>query len=53
MGNSKGQTLDYPAGMRRHAFRLTPLANAPIPSKVEEDDGECAKEEDREMLGLC
>ena len=36
------QTLDYEAGERRHAFRLTPLANKPIPSKVEEDDGECA-----------
>lgn len=47
------QTLDYPAGMRRHAFRLTPLANAPIPSMIEEDDGECAKDEDRAMLGLC
>ncbi|KAJ4369670.1 hypothetical protein N0V83_005432 [Neocucurbitaria cava] len=34
------QTLDYPAGERRHGFRLTPLANKPIPSKVEEDDGD-------------
>ncbi|KUJ15976.1 TauD-domain-containing protein [Mollisia scopiformis] len=47
------QTLDYPAGARRHAFRLTPLANVPIPSKVDEDDDGCKLEEDREMLGLC
>lgn len=47
------QTLDYPAGDRRHAFRLTPLANVPIPATVEMDDGECAKDEDRVMLNLC
>lgn len=47
------QTLDYPAGERRHAFRLTPLANVPIPALVEEDDGECAKDEARVQLGLC
>ncbi|CAJ2501970.1 Uu.00g048230.m01.CDS01 [Anthostomella pinea] len=47
------QTLDYPAGDRRHAFRLTPLANKPIPAKVEEDDGECAKDHARVQLGLC
>ena len=47
------QTLDYSAGARRHAFRLTPLANVPIPSKVEEDDGECQRDEGRVMLGLC
>jgi len=47
------QTLDYPAGDRRHAFRLTPLANVPIASKIEEDDGECQKDEDRLQLGLC
>lgn len=47
------QTLDYQAGSRRHAFRLTPLANVPIPSLVEADDGECAKDEGRMMLNLC
>lgn len=47
------QTLDYEAGERRHAFRLTPLANKPIPSKIEEDDGECAKDAGRVMLNLC
>lgn len=47
------QTLDYPAGDRRHAFRLTPLAGAPIPSRVDEDDGECQKDEDRVLLNLC
>ena len=47
------QTLDYPAGERRHGFRLTPLANKPIPSKVEEDDGECEKDFARVSLGLC
>jgi len=47
------QTLDYPAGERRHAFRLTPLANVPIPSLVEEVDGECGEDEDRVQLGLC
>lgn len=47
------QTLDYPAGDRRHAFRLTPLANRPIPARVEEDDGECAKDHTRVQLGLC
>ncbi|KAH8881763.1 putative alpha-ketoglutarate-dependent sulfonate dioxygenase [Thozetella sp. PMI_491] len=47
------QTLDYGAGERRHAFRLTPLANVPIPSKVEEDDGECARDVARVMLNLC
>ncbi|KAL1759714.1 hypothetical protein FB107DRAFT_246114 [Schizophyllum commune] len=38
------QTLDYPVGERRHAFRLTPIANKPIPSKVDEDDERCVKE---------
>ncbi|KAJ4301511.1 hypothetical protein N0V90_003604 [Kalmusia sp. IMI 367209] len=47
------QTLDYPAGERRHGFRLTPLANKPIPSMVEEDDGECAKDYARVQLDLC
>ena len=47
------QTLDYSAGSRRHAFRLTPLANVPIQSLVEADDGECAKDEGRMMLNLC
>lgn len=47
------QTLDYPAGERRHGFRLTPLANKPIPSMVEEDDGECEKDFGRASLGLC
>lgn len=47
------QTLDYPAGDRRHAFRLTPLANKPIPAKIEEDDGECEKDIGRVQLGLC
>lgn len=47
------QTLDYPAGDRRHAFRLTPLAGKPIPAKIEEDDGECEKDFGRVSLGLC
>ncbi|KAF2636340.1 taurine catabolism dioxygenase [Massarina eburnea CBS 473.64] len=47
------QTLDYAPGDRRHAFRLTPLANKPIPSLVEDDDGECAKDEGRVLLSLC
>ena len=47
------QTLDYVAGERRHAFRLTPLANKPIPSKLEEDDEECAKDTGRVMPNLC
>ncbi|PVI00237.1 putative alpha-ketoglutarate-dependent sulfonate dioxygenase [Periconia macrospinosa] len=47
------QTLDYAPGDRRHAFRLTALANKPIPSKIDEDDGECAKDEGRVMLNLC
>lgn len=47
------QTLDYEPGARRHAFRLTPLANVPIPSLIEEDDGECAKDEGRVLLNLC
>ncbi|KAI2765789.1 hypothetical protein DTO012A8_8998 [Penicillium roqueforti] len=47
------QTLDYPVGDRRHGFRLTPLANKPIPAKVEEDDGECSKDEARVQLSLC
>ena len=47
------QTLDYAAGDRRQAFRLTSLANVPIPSKIEEDDGECARDEARMMLNLC
>ncbi|WVW79188.1 hypothetical protein I302_101154 [Kwoniella bestiolae CBS 10118] len=47
------QTLDYPVGDRRHAFRLTPLANKPIPAKVEEDDGECARDTQRVQMNLC
>ncbi|CAG8978795.1 hypothetical protein HYALB_00011060 [Hymenoscyphus albidus] len=47
------QTLDYAVRERRHAFRLTCLANVPIPSKIEEEDDGCALEEGREMLGLC
>lgn len=47
------QTLDYAPGARRHAFRLTPLANVPVPSLVEEDNGECAKDEGRVLLNLC
>jgi sulfonate dioxygenase len=47
------QTLDYMAGARRHAFRLTPLANVPVPSLVEEDDGECQRDEGRMLLNLC
>ncbi|KAK5717748.1 hypothetical protein LTR15_008587 [Elasticomyces elasticus] len=47
------QTLDYPAGERRHGFRLTPLAERPIPSMIEEDDGECQKDVGRTSLGLC
>lgn len=47
------QTLDYPVGDRRHAFRLTPIANKPIPALVEEDDGECARDEVRVQLNLC
>jgi sulfonate dioxygenase len=47
------QTLDYPVGDRRHAFRLTPLANKPIPALVEEDDGECGRDEQRVQLNLC
>ena len=47
------QTLDYAPGERRHAFRLTPLANKPIPALVEEDDGECQKDEMRVMLRIC
>ncbi|KAL1893741.1 hypothetical protein Sste5346_006242 [Sporothrix stenoceras] len=47
------QTLDYPAGERRHAFRLTPLANKPIPALVEQDDGECQRDEARVQLNLC
>lgn len=47
------QTLDYAAGERRHAFRLTPIAGVPIPSLVEEDDGECAKDISRAQLNLC
>lgn len=47
------QTLDYPAGDRRHAFRLTPLANKPIPALVEEDDGACREDEARVQLNLC
>ncbi|KAL4941980.1 hypothetical protein BDV06DRAFT_222605 [Aspergillus oleicola] len=46
------QTLDYPVGDRRHGFRLTPLANKPIPAKIEEDDGECSKDEGRVQLNL-
>ncbi|KAK5739011.1 hypothetical protein LTR17_005529 [Elasticomyces elasticus] len=46
-------TLDYPAGERRHGFRLTPLAERPIPSMIEEDDGECQKDVGRASLGLC
>ncbi|KAL1889664.1 hypothetical protein Sste5346_008783 [Sporothrix stenoceras] len=47
------QTLDYEAGGRRHAFRLTPLSNVPIPSKIEEDDGACARDNERVILNLC
>ncbi|KAJ5546800.1 hypothetical protein N7494_004385 [Penicillium frequentans] len=47
------QTLDYPVGDRRHGFRLTPLANIPIPAKIEEDDGECSRDEARVQLNLC
>lgn len=47
------QTLDYPTGDRRHAFRLTPLANKPIPAEIEEDDGEYAGDYGRVQLGLC
>lgn len=47
------QTLDYPAGQRRHAIRLISLANIPMPSKVDEDDGECLIDEDRALLNLC
>ncbi|WRT67577.1 uncharacterized protein IL334_004549 [Kwoniella shivajii] len=47
------QTLDYPVGDRRHAFRLTPLANKPIPALVEDDQGECAGDEQRVQLNLC
>ncbi|KAE9404113.1 TauD-domain-containing protein [Gymnopus androsaceus JB14] len=47
------QTLDYAPGERRHAFRLTPIANKPIPSLVEEDDGECEKDEMRAQLNIC
>ena len=47
------QTLDYAAGGRRHAFRLTPLATVPIPSKVQEHNGECTKDEGRMILNLC
>lgn len=47
------QTLDYPAGARRHAFRLTPLAERPIASKIEEEDDECDKDASRVLLGLC
>jgi sulfonate dioxygenase len=47
------QTLDYPVGNRRHAFRLTPLAGVPIPSKVDDDDNGCREQPEREMLGLC
>ncbi|TRM58801.1 hypothetical protein BD626DRAFT_410151 [Schizophyllum amplum] len=47
------QTLDYFPGERRHAFRLTPIANKPIPSKIDEDDNECMQEEERAMLNLC
>ncbi|KAG7795457.1 hypothetical protein KL929_003808 [Ogataea haglerorum] len=33
------QTLDYPVDQyRRHGFRLTPLANRPIPAKEDSDD---------------
>ncbi|KAG7722933.1 hypothetical protein KL949_000018 [Ogataea haglerorum] len=33
------QTLDYPVNQyRRHGFRLTPLANRPIPAKEDSDD---------------
>lgn len=47
------QTLDYAPGERRHAIRITPIANKPIPSLVEEDDGECQKDDMRVMLNLC
>lgn len=47
------QTLYYAPGARRHAFRLTLLANVPVPSLVEGGDGECDKDEGRVMLNLC
>lgn len=46
------QTLDYPVGSRRHAFRLTPIAGRPIAALVEEDDG-CGREVERVELDLC
>ncbi|KKY21688.1 putative alpha-ketoglutarate-dependent taurine dioxygenase [Phaeomoniella chlamydospora] len=50
------QTLDYPAGERRHAFRLTPLANKPIPALVEDEEEykeECERDMGRSSVGLC
>lgn len=47
------QTLDYPVGDRRHAFRLTPIAGKPIPAKVDKDDDECRTDIARVQLGLC
>jgi hypothetical protein len=56
MGSAHNRSLSnsgYPAGERRHAFRLTPIAGVPIPAKVEEDDGECAEDVPRAQLDLC
>jgi len=50
------QTLDYEPGQRRHAFRLTPIANKPIPARVEADEeyeGECEKDVVRVLLRTC
>ena len=38
------QTLDYPVGEGKYAFRLTIIANKPIPAMIEEDDGECGRD---------
>lgn len=53
MDQSHSQTLDYPVGERRHAFRLTPIANEPIPAMIEEDDGERGRDVGRMQLDLC
>lgn len=47
------QTLDYPAGERRHAFRLTPLANTALASNEDESNEECGLEGGKDMLALC
>lgn len=46
------QTVDYPVRDRRHGFRLTPLANRLIPTKVEEDEGKCLRDEGRVQLNF-